>query len=106
MKTIKKVAGLISILTVLFAKGVFYPTIMIVTDIQEDAEKQILTLETATGFTYQMEANYDDYYLGDLVSVVMYNNNTKDITDDSIIWARYGGFWLEDWGTHDGYLMW
>ena len=105
MKTIKKVAGLISILTVLFAKEIFYPTIMIVTDIQEENEKQVLTLETATGFTYQMEANYDDYYLGDLVSVVMYNNNTKNITDDSIIWARYGGFWLEDWSTHDGHLM-
>ena len=84
----KKLLAMLAIVTQLTAAGIVYPATMQVTDISGD----IVTLETATGFVYQMQA--DDFEKGDLVSLVMFSNGTTNITDDIILTARYSGFYL------------
>ena len=79
---------LLATIAAIIAAGLIYPTTMIVTDVSGD----VVTLETATGFVYQMQA--DDYEKGDLVSLVMFSNGTADITDDIILTARYSGFYM------------
>lgn len=79
---------LLATIAAIIAAGLIYPTTMIVTDVFGD----LVTMETATGFVYQMQA--DDYEKGDLVSLVMFSNGTTDITDDIILTARYSGFYM------------
>lgn len=79
---------LLATIAAIIAAGLIYPATMIVTDVSGD----LVTMETATGFVYQMQA--DDYEKGDLVSLVMFSNGTTDITDDIILSARYSGFYL------------
>lgn len=79
---------LLATIAAIIAAGLIYPTTMIVTDVSGD----LVTMETATGFVYQMHA--DDYEKGDLVSLVMFSNGTTDITDDIILTARYSGFYI------------
>ena len=80
---------LLATIAAVIAAGLIYPTTMQITDISGD----VVTLETATGFVYQMQA--DDYEKGDLVSLVMFSNGTTDITDDIILAARYSGFYID-----------
>lgn len=79
---------LLATIAAIIAAGLIYPTTMQVTDVSDD----LVTMETATGFVYQMQA--DDYAKGDLVSLVMFSNGTTDITDDIILTARYSGFYM------------
>lgn len=79
---------LLATIAAIIAAGLIYPATMIVTDVSGD----LVTMETATGFVYQMHA--DDYEKGDLVSLVMFSNGTTDITDDIILAARYSGFYI------------
>ncbi len=71
------------------ATGTLYPATMEITNISDN----VVTMETATGHIFEMSGP-EDYEIGDLVSLVMDDNGTPDdITDDSIISARYSGFW-------------
>lgn len=79
---------LLATIAAIIATGLIYPATMQVTDVTND----LVTMETATGFVYQMQA--DDYNKGDLVSLVMFSNGTTDITDDIILVARYSGFYI------------
>ena len=89
----KKVLGMLAIASVLFSKGYLYPDIMEVTDVNYKTD--IVTLETSTGFVYQFKGT-EDYYVDDLVAVVMFNNGTPNsIKDDKIIAHRYGGYWID-----------
>ena len=80
---------LLATIAAVIAAGLIYPATMVVTDVSND----LVTMETATGFVYQMHA--DDYEKGDLVSLVMFSNGTTDITDDIILAARYSGFHID-----------
>ena len=80
---------LLATIAAIIAAGLIYPATMVVTDVSND----LVTMETATGFVYQMHA--DDYEKGDLVSLVMFSNGTTDITDDIILAARYSGFHID-----------
>lgn len=79
---------LLATIAAIIAAGLIYPTTMQVIDVSND----LVTMETATGFVYQMQA--DDYEKGDLVSCIMFSNGTTNITDDIILAARYSGFYL------------
>lgn len=84
----KRKIALISIVASLAASWTIYPQTMIVTDIDE--QNDIVTISTCTGFEYQFEG-VEDYFTGDLVSCIMYNNGTQNIKDDIIISQRYSG---------------
>ena len=79
-------------LAAVIAAGLIYPTTMVVTDV--DYATDIVTIETSTGFVYQFEGA-EDYTEGDLVSCIMYNNKTTNITDDVILTVRYSGFYMD-----------
>ena len=88
----KKVLAIVTLATTLFNKGYLYPTVMEVTNV--DYKKDIVTMQTCTGFVYQFKGT-EDYYKDDLVAVVMFNNGTpKTIKDDKIIAHRYSGYWI------------
>ena len=78
-----------SILATLMALslGNVYPQTLVVTGINDD----VLTLETATGQVYEYDG-VEDYMLGDVVSVMFYDNGTELIYDDIIVDIRYSGF--------------
>ena len=73
------------------ASSTLYPATMTITNITGD----IVTMETSTGHTYEMDGA-EDYMVGDLVSLIMNDNGTESITDDAIVSARYAGYWTEN----------
>lgn len=74
----------------LLANSIIYPATMVITAV--DYETDIVTVENATGFIYEFEG-VEDLVPGDVMSLVMYNNNTWwTIEDDWVISARYSGF--------------
>ena len=83
----KNLTAALAAAAALIAAGAFHPATMEITNISGD----VVTMETATGHVYQMDGA-EDYETGDLVSVLMYNNGTEEITDDIILAARFSGF--------------
>lgn len=78
----------LSLLAALISGGVIYPQTMEVVAV----EQELVTFETATGHQYQL-FDAEDWMVGDLAAVIMYNNQTpEDVTDDYFIGARYSGF--------------
>lgn len=87
-----KRAGLIaaSLAVSIAASGIVYPATMRVCDIQDGTA----TLETSTGYTYQVDA--EDYLLGDIVSCVMLDTGKPgNIKDDTILSHRFSGWYFE-----------
>jgi hypothetical protein len=65
-----------------------YATSGVVTE--TDVVNDVVTIEDYNGNLFQFEG-VEDYEEGDIVSCIMYNNNTENITDDVIISCRYSG---------------
>lgn len=67
-----------------------YPMTAIVTEL--DSEDDIIYVTTATGneFTF---FGCEDYYIGDYVSLIMWDNGTSSVYDDEILEVRYSGFY-------------
>ena len=78
----RKTLATLALVTTLATAGTIYPTTGIMTT--ED------TFTTATGMEYVID-NPKDLEPGDIVSVLMFDNFTDDITDDIIITVRYSG---------------
>ena len=66
--------------------GSIYPQAMTVVSVEDD----IVTMETSTGHLFQMYGA-DDWEVGDLAAVMLFDNGTERIEDDAIIAARYAG---------------
>lgn len=77
------------------AAGLIYPVTMEVVGLDYSAD--LVTLETATGYTYQM-TGCEDYTRGDLVALVMWSSYTDTIEDDVIITARFSGWAVREGG--------
>lgn len=91
---VRKYIAILATTMTLLANGIIYPATAIVTDIDYDTD--IVTVQRASGFTYEFEG-VEDTMVGDVMSLLMYNNGTGfDITDDVVISARYSGFIAED----------
>ena len=66
-----------------------YPTTMIITSIEQNNR---ITACTASGITYQFVDDSEDWFVGDLVGMIMNDNNTPEsILDDIIISTKYVG---------------
>lgn len=91
----KKIVALLIVLFMFVTQAYAetYPATMKVIAINPNAD--VVTMETATGHMYEM-AGVEDYLVGDLVSLIMDDKETADITDDEILSARYAGWWIED----------
>ena len=66
-----------------------YPATMSV--VQLNTEEDLVTIQTATGLTYQFYG-IEDYNLNDAVSLIMDSKGTESVLDDEIIKAQYSGF--------------
>ena len=79
-----------SFFTVRPTKSYVYPQTAQVSNL--DYATNTVTITTATGISYSF-SGIEDYTIGDLVSVIMDSNNTKDyILDDKILKVQYSGF--------------
>lgn len=88
----KKLLAMLAIVMQLTAAGLVYPATMQVVNLDYSAD--LVTVQTATGFTYEFEGT-EDYTEGDLVSCLMWSGGTDEITDDLVLAARYSGYWIE-----------
>lgn len=91
----KKTFATIAVIALLAtpAHAATYPATMKVIAINPTTD--VVTMETATGHMYEM-TGVEDYLVGDLVSLIMDDKGTADITDDEILSAHYAGWWIED----------
>lgn len=72
-----------------------YPATMIVQSIEND----VVTIEDSEGFLWQF-IGAEDWNVGDICSVMMYDNGTPEILDDEIVKNYNSGFNIKDF-TND-----
>ena len=89
--TIKDLTAILLVVLTLIASQLIYPTTLVITEL--DYDTNTVYLETSTGIAYCM-TGCEDYVIGDLVSVLMFSNNTEYISDDTILSARYSGWFI------------
>lgn len=80
-----KLAAAIATAAALIATGTIYPTTMRVASIHDG----IALVKTATGYAYEIDA--EDYMEDELVSAIMFDNGTPEVTDDIILSTQYAG---------------
>ena len=89
----KKIAIALALIAQLLAAGVVYPETMVITSM--DKKTDVVTLETSNGNIYEM-TGCEDYNVGDVVSMVMYDSATPKVQDDVILSAKWSGFTVRD----------
>jgi len=92
MKTKSLIGAAVLAASILASTGTIYPQTMIVTGIDRAADT--VEIETAAGHIYAFYGA-EDYETGDVVSAILYNNLTPDVTDDEILAVRYAGWSIE-----------
>lgn len=86
--TMKKTAAVVLTVLHLVTSGLIYPQAMTVTKVNKNSMK----IRTATGITYTVKQDPEDYEVGDIVACIMYTKGTKNVKDDQVITMRYTGF--------------
>lgn len=66
-----------------------YPRTAIVTEINYNTDK--VTVKCANGNPYYFYGT-EDYEVGDIVSLIVKQNSTEIVTDDTVVSQRYDGF--------------
>lgn len=77
-----------AILIALIAAAGIYPVTGTVTEVDRNAD--IVTFTTPNGHSFAFEG-CEDWASNDLVSALMYDNGTPQVSDDIILSARYSG---------------
>ena len=73
--------------------GCIYPATMQLVSIERREYGDLLTFSTGSGMLFQLSDWAEDWDVGDLASMIMYDNGTpNDITDDAIVSVRYAGY--------------
>ena len=85
----KTIAAVLAIAMILASASLIYPATMEIIRLDEDADE--VYMMTATGHVYVMDG-VEDWEEGDLVSLLMFSNDTPAIEDDIIISARWSGY--------------
>ena len=84
---------LVGVLSMWFSKLVatseFYPTTAVV--IEVDTENNVVTCRDFGGRVWQFRET-DDWYKGDIVSMLMDDHGTQSVIDDTVIKVRYSGY--------------
>ena len=66
-----------------------YPQTAVITEIDEPAET--ITVTCANGNQFTFHSAPEDWFCGDLVSLLMHDNCTDTVQDDKILQIRYSG---------------
>lgn len=85
---IKRIVLLFLVL-VSFIATTTYPLTAFVTDIDRAADT--VTVGTCTGITYTFK-HVEDWEVGDIASLIMFDRLTPYVSDDLILDIRYGGY--------------
>lgn len=87
----KKMLATIATVTALVASKVIYPDTAIVTRSDENGGPVVVSTSTGNLFQFDNETE-DTYYLGDMVSLLMFNPGTPEtVRDDMILYASPAG---------------
>lgn len=92
-KAMMILVALILTVVALTASAEIYPKTAKVVEVNYDED--LVTIETCTGITYTFEG-CEDWTEGDGASLIMEDNGTESILDDSILMAEYTGWTLEN----------
>lgn len=82
------IATAITVVSTLASAGIIYPQAYRVTKVNYKTDE--ITIASRSGYTYTIEGT-DDWMPGDICACIMYNNGTRDISDDKVISYRYSG---------------
>lgn len=71
-----------------------YPACAVVVAL--DRENDLVTVQDAVSFQWQF-SGVEDWYIGDIAALLMYDNGTPSIRDDEIVDAKFSGTvdWIE-----------
>lgn len=64
--------------------------VAMITEINE--ENNLITATCGNGNAFSFYDTSGDWMLGDLCSLIMYDNGTEIVSDDKVVSARYGGY--------------
>lgn len=78
------------IITLTFVENHFHSRIGMITNI--DTEADIITVTCGNGNTFEFYGEQEDWFIGDLCSMIFYDNGTEIVKDDKIVSMRYGGY--------------
>lgn len=97
-KTMKKIFSILPFVLVTLAfiscvKPTYYALTTIVVEL--DAENDVVTCKDFNGNLWEFEG-CEDWAIGDIASLLMSDRGTEKIYDDTIISARYNGY-FEGW---------
>lgn len=81
-------SSIISLIMAIISVFGLYPKTGFVTEIEDHA----IVIEDATGNLWAFESDPGDWEIGDGVSLIMHDNGTEIIYDDTIVAIRYNGF--------------
>lgn len=74
------------------SQSTLYPETGIVTEVDKtETNTYKIVFDTSNGHEWVFYTEDPDWFVGDVVSTIMCNKCTEDITDDSIIDVRYSG---------------
>ena len=68
----------------------FHSRVAMITEIDE--ENNIITVTCGNGNMFSFYNTDGDWMLGDLCSLIMYDNGTEIVHDDKVVSVRYGGY--------------
>lgn len=90
----KRLLACLALIGVLVQAHIVYPQAMEVHSVDEDEDGACtVTLSSKDGLLYGFDADSDDWKIGELAAVLMYDNMTaSDLTDDEILAVRHTGF--------------
>ena len=98
MKNIKNKSlyGIIIILTTIIivmsvvVTNNFYSRVAMITEIDE--ENNLITVTCGNGNIFSFYDTDEDWYVGDLCSLIMFDSGTEIVYDDKVVCSRYGGY--------------
>ena len=90
----KQLLTCLALIGVLVSAGIVYPQTMKVYAVDEDESgNRTVTLCSSRGLLYGVDIDSDDWEIGELAAVIMYDNMTPDNPlDDEVIAIRHTGF--------------
>ena len=90
----KQLLACLALISVLVSAGIVYPQGMEVYAVDEGAEgNYTVTLRSSRGVLYGVDTDSDNWAVGELAAVLMYDSMTpNDISDDAALAIRHTGF--------------
>ena len=90
----KQLLACLALIGVLVSAGIVYPQTMKIYAVDEDENRnRTVTLCSSRGLLYGVDIDSDDWKIGELAAVIMYDNMTPDnLLDDEVIAIRHTGF--------------